>query len=561
MDLDVDSLFDRPAKDRWNRMALGDVLERVTWSHPDRDAIVGWSGAYAAPEFERLTYRQADERANQVAHALLSAGLERGARVLLYCENSVEAVVTMLGIAKAGLVCVPLNPLLAPDVVTYAIEHVGATFAVVDAELWPRAEAAFAAAGLAAGVTIPIGGGAVPGSHEFHDWIAGRPTTEVEVAIHADDIWSLMFTSGTTAMPKAAMISHTYGYLSSYTYALSTSRGLRFEDQIRSATFLPITYHVGHYAVLFPAWFSAGTAVIGRRPNPSELSKAIAGERVTAVWGGSPTFLQLLADAKDQQHDDFTSLTVVFFSWGAMRPDLIDRLKSATANPELCALEVFGQTESLSSYRFYPDQHPEKHRLALQGVNYVGLPNPMLAAKIISADGELLVDQPGVAGEAVYRSPAISSGYFRNEEATREAFAGGWFHSGDSCAYDDDGLQLMVDRFKDIVKSGGENVSSLRVEAVLSQHPGVARVAVVGLPSERWGEEVTAVVIPHAGVDLQADSVLTFARERLAGYETPKRLVVVDELPETVGGKVLKYRLRQQLAVTTAGSTPEEEQR
>jgi acyl-CoA synthetase (AMP-forming)/AMP-acid ligase II len=553
VDPDVDTLFDRPAKDRWNRMALGDVFERVTWSHPDREAIVGWSGAYASPEYERLTYRQADERANQVAHALLATGLERGARVLLYCENSVEAVVTMVGIAKAGLVCVPLNPLLAPDVVAYAIEHSGATFAVVDAELWPRAEVAFIDADLAVGVTIPIGGGAAAGSPEFEAWIEGQPTTECDVTIHGDDIWCLMFTSGTTAMPKAVMISHTYGYLSTYTYALSINRGLRFEDQMRSGTFLPITYHTGIYAVLFPAWFSAGTAVIGRRPSSSELSRCVDRERLTAVWAGSPAFVQALVDSNDEQGDDLSSLTVVFFSWGTMQPDLIERLKGVTRNPELGAIEVFGQTESLSSYRFYPDQHPEKHRLAIQGVNYVGVPNPMLAAKIISEDGKLLRDQPGVPGEAVYRSPAITSGYYRNREATLEAFAGGWFHSGDSCAYDEDGLQVMVDRFKDIVKSGGENVSSLRVESVVSQHPSIGRVAVIGLPSDRWGEEVTAVVVPAQGAVVDPDAVLLFARERLAGYEAPKRVVVLDELPETVGGKVLKYRLRQQLVGTPAG--------
>ncbi|MDR7254204.1 acyl-CoA synthetase (AMP-forming)/AMP-acid ligase II [Nocardioides sp. BE266] len=551
MDIDVESLYDRPATGRWNRMVLGDVLERITWSQPDREAIVGWSGAFGSPRFERLTYREGDEAANQVAHALLSAGLERGARVLLYCENSVEAVVTMLGIAKAGLVCVPLNPLLAPDVVTYAIEHVGATFAIVDAELWPRAEAAFSESGLAPSVTIPIGGGAVEGTLLFEDWIADRPTTDVDIAIHADDIWSLMFTSGTTAMPKASMISHTYGYLASYTYTLSTTRGLRYEDQLRTGTFLPIVYHVGHYAVLFQSWFAAGTAVIGRRPNPPELSKAIASERITAVWGGSPAFLQALVDANDAQGDDLSTLTVVFFSWGAMRPDLIARLKDKARNPELTALEVFGQTESLSCYRFYPDQHPEKHEQSMHGVNYVGVPNPMLAAKVIDAEGRLLRDSPGTAGEAVYRSPAITAGYFRNEEATREAFEGGWFHSGDSCTYDEDGLQIMVDRFKDIVKSGGENVSSLRVETVVAQHPSVGRVAVVGVPSDRWGEEVTAVIVPVAGAVLDPDEVIGFARERLAGYEAPKRVVVVDALPETVGGKILKYKLRSELASPT----------
>jgi acyl-CoA synthetase (AMP-forming)/AMP-acid ligase II len=150
-----------------------------------------------------------------------------------------------------------------------------------------------------------------------------------------------------------------------------------------------------------------------------------------------------------------------------------------------------------------------------------------------------------VTGEAVYRSPVMTAGYYRNEDATREAFRDGWFHSGDSCAFDENGLRVMVDRFKDIVKSGGENVSSIRVESALVQHPAVARAAVIGVPDRRWGEAVTAVVV-RDGDALSEEELIAFARDRLAGFETPKQIIFVDELPETVGGKILKYRLRQQ---------------
>jgi acyl-CoA synthetase (AMP-forming)/AMP-acid ligase II len=189
-------------------------------------------------------------------------------------------------------------------------------------------------------------------------------------------------------------------------------------------------------------------------------------------------------------------------------------------------------------------------------VNYVGVPNPVLAARVIDDAGNDLRGAPGTPGEAVYRSPAITAGYFRNVEATREAFEGGWFHSGDSCTYDEDGLQVMVDRYKDIVKSGGENVSSLRVESVVAQHPDVARVAVIGVPDERWGEMVTAVIVAQPGAEPRSDEIIAFCRQRLAGYETPKRVVVVDGMPETVGGKILKYRLREQIGATLPAGAP-----
>ncbi len=143
--------------------------------------------------------------------------------------------------------------------------------------------------------------------------------------------------------------------------------------------------------------------------------------------------------------------------------------------------------------------------------------------------------------------PAVTSGYFRDEAATSDAFRGGWFHSGDMCMYDEEGLRIMVDRYKDVVKSGGENVSSLRVESVLVQHPAVSRAAVIGLPDEHWGEAVTAVIIAQPGESVDEAALIAFCRARLAGFETPKRVVVVNELPVTVGGKVLKYRLREML--------------
>jgi acyl-CoA synthetase (AMP-forming)/AMP-acid ligase II len=156
-----------------------------------------------------------------------------------------------------------------------------------------------------------------------------------------------------------------------------------------------------------------------------------------------------------------------------------------------------------------------------------------------------------VPGEAVYRSPAVTAGYYQDEQATQHAFRHGWFHSGDSCIYDEHGLRVMIDRYKDIVKSGGENVSSIRVEAVLHEHPAVTKAAVIGLPHERWGEAVTAVVIADPAYPPAAEQeLLDFCRERLAGFETPKSVIFVDRLPETVGGKVLKYKLRQQYETT-----------
>ncbi len=460
---DVESLHGRRATARHNRLVVADILERLTWSFPDREAIVGRPGAYGAQAYARVSYREADHLANQIAHALLESDLRRSDRVLLYCENSVEAVLSMIGIAKAGMVCVPVNPLLASDVLSWAIEHVGARLAIVDAQLWPKGRDALAAAGLAPAVSIPVGAPAVAGTTAFADWIADRPVTEpeLEVALHADDIWMMLFTSGTTAMPRAAMTSHTYSYMAACSFLGPLTRGIATDNDLRLGTFLPIVYHCGHNAGVFPAFLAGGTVVLGRRFEPAALGAAVAGERITALWAGQPRFLDMLATAAERDGFDLTSLKMAMFAWGAMRSGVVRRLK-ALCGSELALLEVFGQSEAMSCFRFWLDQWSEKVASSDGAVNHVGVPNPILAADVVSEDGASLREQPGVSGEAVYRSPVVMAGYYRDEEATREAFRDGWFHSGDSCAYEPDGQQTLVDRYKDIVKSGGENVSSLR---------------------------------------------------------------------------------------------------
>ena len=558
MSIDVENLHHRRAVRRWERVSVGDMLERLTWSCPDKEAIVGWEGAYAYPEHNRVTYRAADELANRFANALGERGLSQGDRVLLFCENSVEAYIAKIGIAKAGLVCAPVNPMMAPDVVAYLIRLVEPRLSVVDAELWPKAEPAFGAAGLRPDVTIPIGGDAIPGSVSFADFIRSSPATEPDVEAHADDIWEILFTSGTTSMPKGVMLSHNYSYMSAYSFALSLTRGVHLECDLKLCSFLPVIYHVADQIFSLPAFLAGGTLVIGRQPRPESIADAVTREGVTALWAGSPQFVNAFTDrlVQDRFAYDPRSLKVIVYGWSALSPGTAASLKQLCGD-DLVLLEIFGQTEAISCHRFWPDKWPETYRRSAPAVNYVGVPNPLLAAVAVDDGGRMLRGSPGVPGEMVYRSPAVTAGYYRDDAATRDAFRSGWFHSGDSCVYDDDDLAIMVDRYKDIVKSGGETVSTLRVEAVLLQHPAVQRAAVVGLPHERWGEAVTGIVVLRPDRDAKQDELIAHCRERLAGFETPKSIVFVDDLPQTVGGKVLKYRLRESFADLYAAAAEE----
>jgi acyl-CoA synthetase (AMP-forming)/AMP-acid ligase II len=547
--IDVTSLDHRRAVGRWERTSVGDLFERLTWSYPDKEAIVAEPGAYASPAYARLTYSEVDELANRIANALLAHGLSRSERVLLFCENSVEAYVTKFAIAKAGLVCVPVNPMLAADVIGYLIERAEPAFTIVDAGLWPRCEQPFRAHDLLPDVTIEVGGDPVEGSVAFSDFIAGAAHSEPDVEIHGDDIWEIIFTSGTTAMPKGVMVSHTYSYLAAYSFALTLTRGLRIECDLRLCSYLPLIYHIADQIFSIPAFLSGGTLIMGRGYDAERVATAITKERVTALWGGSPAMLGELVRVLDRDplSYDAGELGVVVYGWTAAPPGLVAALKRH-GRDDLVACEILGQTEAISCHRFWPDKWPELFRRTAPAINYVGVPNPLVAGDMVDEQDRSLRGTVGVPGEVVYRSPVVTAGYYRDEQSTSAAFRGGWFHSGDVCQYDEEGLRIMVDRSKDIVKSGGENVSSLRVEAVLHQHPDVRKAAVVGLPHERWGEAVTAFVVAEDGRQLDLPELLAFSRRTLAGFEAPKRIVPIDELPETVGGKVLKYKLRAQHA-------------
>ncbi|GAA4287630.1 class I adenylate-forming enzyme family protein [Georgenia daeguensis] len=545
--IDVAALRGRRATSRWNRVSVGDLLERLTWSEPEKEAIVGWEGAYENLAHARLTYLAADRLANQVAHALLAEGLRAGDVVALLTENSVEALVTKLGIAKAGLVAAPMNPSMAADQLASMIELVEPAFLVVDAELWPRAELVLTERGVLPGVAIAIGG-PLPGVPTFTEFVAGRPTAEPDAVVHGDDIAEILFTSGTTASPKGVMLSHSNAYMGGYSFTGLATAGLRFQHHLRLGCFLPIVYHSGD--VLFTAVaLSGGTLVLGRRPDPTAMAQAVHTERLTALWAGMPRLVRAVVAALDERPElDTASLHTLVYGWSPMPADVYAALKERVGE-QVTVAEILGMTEVIPAHRYW---HEDNHAIEeTKGTedNYVGLPSPAIAARLDDAGATVPLGGDGV-GEVVYRSPALMAGYYRDEEATRHALRDGWFHGGDAFRYGQEDQRLMVDRYKDLIKSGGENVASARVEAVLREHPAVDDVAVVGLPHPEWDEAVTAVVVARDGAGgpgLEADLV-DRCKQRLARYEAPKRVVFVDALPVTVGGKILKHRLREQLA-------------
>jgi acyl-CoA synthetase (AMP-forming)/AMP-acid ligase II len=544
MKLDVTSLVDRRADNRWDRIAVGDIIERMTWSYPNQEALVSWEGAYVDKKNQRLTYKQLDERANQFANALIERKLKRGDRMLLFASNSAEHYIAQIGAAKAGIVMVPVNVMIASDVIDHIIRQTEPKFSLVEDQLFPRAEQAFKKNGLEVGVTIPINGENVPGSVSFDQFIEGQSKKEPEVRIHGDDIVEILYTSGTTSWPKGVLISHIYLYFCALSHALSMSRGagVATEWDYRIGIYYPI-FHIAAQGMILSAHVIGGTAVMTRSPEPQFMADTMTKEKLTSIYGGATDYSRIVQIYEENPGKYATKyLRTCPYGWGPLPPNVDQKLRKIFRK-DLIILSYDGMTECVYDTRGWNHKFYKVYEKASPSSHYLGVSHPFYATRIV--DEEMKTCAPRVTGEKVMQSPVMMSGYYKDEEATRAALRGGWLHSGDACQYDENNYIILVDRFKDVIKSGGENVPSMRVENTILLHPKVENAAVFGVPHQRWGEAVVVAVVIKSGEVLEEKELIEFCRAKLAGFETPKRVIFVDHLPISVGTKIKKFELRK----------------
>lgn len=540
MGIDVLSPFNRKPT-RHNRLCLGDIWTRNAQRWPEREALVAWKGACGHKENERLTYKQANEKACQFAHALLEKGLMRGDRVLLFCGNSVEFLIIHQGIAKAGMVAVPVNLAVPGDLLVFIIGKVQPRLVVVDAETYPLAAGYLKRAGLKVDVTVPIGGNVVEESQSFEEFIKGKPTTDPDVVVQGDDIVQIQFTAGTTAFPKGAMQSHTFMAVGALNLALLN--GMNYASRMN--VIYPL-FHVALQLVYYSSSIYGCTAFIARRPSRPHLYAEMVSECKLTFMYVAPWDIYDMVDLaeKDPGKYDYSSLKHIAYGWAAFNPDYHERLNKL-AGHEVVIRGHDGSTEVCPTpIYFCHNEHWEKYKKYEPELNYFGVSAPIFQVEIMDEEGNIL--PPGQQGEIVWRGPCIMSGYWRDEERTKEALRYGWFHSGDGGYKDEEGLVVFTDRIKDVIKSGGENVTSLRVEEVIKKHSKVNMVAVIGLPHERWIEAVTAVVVPKEGEQPTEEEIIDWCKQSaLAGYEVPKKVVFREDIPMSVG-KVRKFVLREE---------------
>lgn len=543
MTLDVTTLRGRSARNRWNRSCIGDIFERIACYDPDRVVIHAWPGAYENQFNSELTAGRADALANQYANKILASNIKPGDIVMLLCNNSAEALLAKIGLAKAGVTAAPLNPSLNSDILDALVELCKPSGVVVDAECDSLFRPIVEKHGLNylhAIVTDSSHQLAVP---TFSDFIAGSPAEEPSVDIGGDDIWELLFTSGSTSTPKAVMVSHHNTMYYALSYVGAAMIGLTAETQLCLCSFLPVIYHVGD-GIVFSALLGGGKLVLGRSHNARQIAEAIDRHQVTCLWGGAPHAINAVTQEFEKDANlSSQSLRSIIFGWAPLNPPDYDRIK-IILGADVRPFEIIGQTEVCCGHRFWLDNHLSLYRSTAPLDNYVGEPHPLIGAIISTSDGEIIRAEDERLGEALYRSPSLMAGYYKRPDETAEALRGDWFHGGDAFRWGGEKQRILADRYKDIVKTGGENVTSIRVEAAINKYPSIIRSAIVGLPHQRWGEAVTAFVRINDGATLDEAALKSYLKDHLAAFEIPKRFVVVERFPETVGGKIQKHILR-----------------
>ncbi|MCF7550750.1 AMP-binding protein [Pseudonocardia sp. WMMC193] len=514
------------------RVNVGDMLTRAAWRSPGHLAVVDGP--------RRLSYRELDDEVNRLAHALLAAGYGRGDVLALASGNSVEFLTTYFACAKTGVVCVPINLAWGPPEVGYVLEHSRARGVVVESQLAPLVDAAIQRVASSSSVTdvlVAPGTGAAwePGAagtwQSLDAFVGDAPSTDPECVVGDRDPISYLYTSGTTSAPKGVVSSHVAVYIES----LNAPLVLGINAGERSVAMMPLFHTAQLNGFTTGLLYMGGTLVLMRAFDPAALLATIETERITQIFG-LPMMYRALMDHPDVDKRDLSSLRLALYAMAPM-PDT--DLRRAIEVFDCDFALGFGQTEMNPITTVFPPEYQLSH------AGSVGLPVPNVQVGIMDDEGTLL--PVGETGEIVYRGPHAMEGYLRNEEATSEAFAHGWFHSGDVGRFDDDGLLWFADRKKDVIKSGGENVASIEVEKALYEaEPRIQEVVVVGLPHERWSEAIAAIVTPKPGTDLTEDDVIAAAKTRLSGFKVPKAVLFVDAMPRTATGKIQKNVLREE---------------
>ncbi|GAA4513906.1 acyl-CoA synthetase [Brevibacterium yomogidense] len=485
---------------------------------------------------EQTTFGELERRTNAAARHLRAQGVRPGDRVALLTLNSPQMLEILVGIAKAGAVSVPMNTRLAAPELAYILSDSGATLLFASTDLLPVAQEAARDTAVEQVVVVATADERARGvANDYRDAVAAESEDAVEAVNDLGDVAMIMYTSGTTGRPKGAMLTHGNTLWNAIQHNAS---GVGLSQSDVSLAVAPL-FHIGALGVYtLPLLYWGGTNIITERFDPVQWGRLVEEHQVTKAFA-VPTMWSAIVRAGVPQQFRLSSVNEAK-SGGAPCPlPVLDELREAG----LRFSEGFGMTETAPIASGMTPEDAEEHS------GSIGRPAMHMSFRIVDPDGR---DVPqGEVGELIMSGPQVFAGYWNKPEATAEAFRDGWFYSGDMARVDEDGFYTLVDRKKDMIISGGENVYPVEVEQVLIRHPGVLDVSVIGVPHSHWGEAVTAIVVVD-GTDEPGDELASAlderARRELAGFKVPKSYRFRAELPRTATGKVQKNVLRDSYA-------------
>ena len=502
---------------------LGDALRRTAMRVPGKTAIICGHTQWTFAEFDALVSR--------FAAGLSQIGVAKGDRVAVLARNSHGFAALRFALARLGAVLVPINFMLKAQEVAYILRHAGARTLATDTELTALARAAAALeTEVKEFVWLPSEDPSEPstGMHRFDDLAACQEALP-EVGPGSSDLLQIVYTSGTESSPKGVMLTHDavlWQYVSCIVDAEISAQDLTLHA-------LPL-YHCAQLDVFFgPSIYIGSTSVITAKPVPDNLLHLIDKFNVTSFFAPPTVWIALLRSSAFDA-DRIACLVKGYYGASIMPVEVLKEL--TTRLPKVRLWNLYGQTEIAPlATMLGPDDQLRKPGSCGRAVLNV-------ETRVVNDDMQDV--SVGETGEIVHRSPHLMLGYFHDDEKSRAAFEGDWFHSGDLGTIDAEGFITVVDRKKDMIKSGGENVASREVEEMIYRMPQVSEVAVIGLPDPRWVEAVTAVIVLKSGQVLSEEDVMAYCSTHLAGFKSPKRVIFADTLPKNPSGKLLKRELR-----------------
>ena len=487
-----------------------------------------------------LNYAQWNTRATQLANGLRGLGLQKGDKVALLAYNCIEWMEIYAALARAGLVAVPINFRLTPSEIEYIAQHSDAMAFIVQDELIDKVEPIKSQLKISSKTYLAFGTNVPSGWTHYESLINSAPNYIHPIEVLPTDMSALMYTSGTTGKPKGAIRSHE----GSTMIALATALELGFTSKDTSLLVMPMCHANSLY---FSHTFTqlGATCIIDDRKSfdAESLLETLSTEKVTFTSLVPTHYIMMLGlPAEIKAKYDVTAVEKLMISSAPARRDTKLAIMEFFPNAKLH--ELYGSTEAGWVTLLRPDEQLE--RMGTVGREWAGS-GPI---KLLDAEGQEVKD--GDVGELFSRTPYVFDGYWKNPEKTAEAFHGSWCSVGDMAMRDKDGYIHLVDRKSNMIISGGENVYPSEVEGVLGSHPKVKDVAVLGVPHEKWGEAVHAVVVLHEQAEVSTQELIDWCKSQIAGYKRPQSISFIDDadMPRTATGKILHRVLRQKLAVT-----------